>query len=347
MKTGDNENKCLTFLLEEDKIKRELAELYYLPYGKKFTKGKSASIKTGSLNRDVLDSLEDDSLIKIKNKWTPRKTRWRKEIRGRKKDDKAKLVCVNWGTILANWGKGIRRISDIRVQKRVKDFIIMNREFLFNINDFKILFYRNGEWYLPSVYGFINISLAYFCICDYLVSKMDDDSWNLRDRLHYRKPRIERLNESTTHREYSILELLLKQSDDDFIKNTVALLNKSCLDSEKFNFAPEEFDELHSEFISRHFYRFLKNEYDKKLERRNEELSEGDYIKDFFKTIAADMYEDDFPKDVRASLHLHPLLEKGLQLPIKTGYAKHKKGIMFPELFDYFKPIERIMKLFE
>ena len=372
-------NKCLCFLLEKDKIQDELIEDYFQiekplkDISKKKKKSekevkriKNFKSKRSQFTQKILPHLKDaekkTKLIKIygKDKYFSPNT---SELR----DRRTTIFHLDWNSLLDEWEKEIKAISAIeRIQPKLKEFIEENREFLFNLDDFKILFYRDDKWHLPSVYGLINIALFYFCICDYLISKIDE--WKLRDRLPYRKPKIKKLDKYRTQREYSILELLLKRSDDDFIRNMVALLNRSYLDSKKFDFTPEELDALHSKFISRHFHRFLEEGYDTRLNRDKILLShksklsfEGQYVQSFFMHISFDMYEEDLPGKSRIFLPNYSLFEKGIIVPIKTRkmidavederkpskYDFRYISIMLPELFDYFKPIERMMRLFE
>jgi len=61
----------------------------------------------------------------------------------------------------------MRAIEDGRFTRDhlFREFVTKNREFLFNIEDFKILFYKDNKWCLPSVFGFMNMALFYFYYC--------------------------------------------------------------------------------------------------------------------------------------------------------------------------------------
>ncbi|MHA1827499.1 MAG: hypothetical protein ACTSX6_02510 [Candidatus Heimdallarchaeaceae archaeon] len=70
---------------------------------------------------------------------------------------------IDWNVLLDKWEKEIieRLGYRFKITLDLRNFIIRNRAFLFNSKDFKILFYHNGDWCLPSVFGVMIFGLFY------------------------------------------------------------------------------------------------------------------------------------------------------------------------------------------
>lgn len=193
-------SKCLICLLEEDKTKGKVVKFYY--DGKR-SSNRYYTFNRDVLSKSLNNFVKIDKKERIKRyRWSKRPVL---DDEGNPIIEKTKrdYFFIKWCVLLDEWkaylikrdylpsdyfrekyysiktGLKDERGQDIVLYDEMKaiedgcftrdhlfrEFITKNREFLFNLEDFKILFCKDNKWYLPSVFGFMNMALFYFYYC--------------------------------------------------------------------------------------------------------------------------------------------------------------------------------------
>ena len=163
MVMDEKTTKCVISLLERDKSKGHLMELYY---------GGRDRGRYHTFDRDVLPALRSDKLVvdyKPKKPVLTRGRRMPKSEGGRPilKTAKRPLFGVNWKNLFRHWSNQFEGTPFEKLNNKgiLKEFIHEERGLLFRLPDYKHLLQRDKEPTPLSVCGFINLALFSFLYC--------------------------------------------------------------------------------------------------------------------------------------------------------------------------------------